>query len=122
MDFQSSILGKILRNVAKKLGVKHVPEIYKGTIESYAVSTINWFRAGEKYEQEVKDRFVTLLDEYINRPDLIDPSHILEGVVVRFDSGFKFDAYKHKSWNFKVLEDIIALDNIPNMEDNQEIA
>lgn len=102
-----------IKERCKELGVKHVPEIFRGTIDHYVI----W--KNHRQMHDVKDEFVKLLDEYTNRPDLIDPSHILEGVVVRFDSGFRFDAYKHKSFQFKVLEDILSVDGIGNQEDDQ---
>lgn len=115
-----------IKERCKELGVKHVPEIFRGTIEDLLLSglstdgdkvlAINW-----NDNRLVKDVFIRLLDEYTNRPDLIDPSHILEGVVIRFDSGFKFDAYKHKSFQFKVLEDILSVDGIGNQEDDQNV-
>lgn len=109
-----------IKERCKELGVKHVPEIFRGTIGWYNANNINLSKIGYVWDnRNAKDIFVHLLDEYTNRPDLIDPSHILEGVVIRFDSGFRFDAYKHKSFQFKVLEDILSLDGIGNQEDEQ---
>lgn len=62
------------------------------------------------------------LDERVNKYcDGIDPigrNHIREGVVVRIENKEKFTAYKHKNFNFKVLEDIVKLDDIPDLEEN----
>lgn len=61
------------------------------------------------------------LDERVNRfVDGIDPigkTHIREGVVIRVENKEKFTAYKHKSYNFKVLENIIKLDDEIDLEE-----
>lgn len=102
----------------KDLGVKHVPEIYRGSMVDYAYEHPDFAEGVE--ETEVRDEFVKAIDEYVSRPDLVDPSHILEGIVVRNErTNFAFEAYKHKSFEFKVLEDILAMDGIENQEDVQ---
>jgi hypothetical protein len=62
------------------------------------------------------------LDERVNKfCDGVDPvgkNHIREGVVIRIENKEKFTAYKHKNFNFKVLEDIVKLDDIPDLEEN----
>lgn len=52
--------------------------------------------------------------------DGVDPvgkTHIREGVVVRVDNKEKFTAFKHKNFNFKVLEGIIKADDVLDMEE-----
>lgn len=41
------------------------------------------------------------------RPEPLDPSHIMEGIVIRVDSDRGTEFYKMKSWVFKVFEGII---------------
>lgn len=101
-----------------ELGVKFVPEIYSGTI--YDFVSKSYTLPKNIGSDEIKAKFIQLIDQYVSRPDIIDPSHILEGVVIRIESGLDFMAYKHKSFEFKVLEDILSLSNTINEEDLQE--
>lgn len=78
-----------LKRRCSELGLKHVPEL----------------------KQFIFDGDLEALDQYLNEVvegvDLIDPSHVREGVVIRVDSanGYHY-ALKHKSWTFYVLEGI----------------
>lgn len=72
-----------------ELGVSHVPEIvspfvYDGDSESLR----------------------KLVEEHTTGEDLIDPSHIREGVCVRVENGMKLDIYKSKQHIFLVLEGV----------------
>ena len=59
---------------------------------------------------------------YYDGPDPIGKTHIREGVVVRILNKPKFCAYKHKNYNFKVLEGIIKESaTAPDMEEAQDI-
>lgn len=62
------------------------------------------------------------VEQYFDGPDPIGKTHIREGVVARRCNSTKFDVYKHKNFNFKVLEGI-AKDTAttPDMEEAQEI-
>lgn len=54
--------------------------------------------------------------------DPIGKTHIREGVVIRIGNSSKFKAFKHKSFEFKVLESIIKDEaTAPDMEEAQEI-
>lgn len=53
--------------------------------------------------QYVMDRVM----KYVDGPDLVDPSHVREGVVIRILNRDGFAAYKHKNFAFKVLEGIV---------------
>ena len=62
-------------------------------------------------------------EKYCDGTDPIGMSHIREGVVVRITNRPKFTAYKHKNFNFKVLEGIIKDSAVaPDMEEAQELA
>ena len=88
----------------EQMGVKHVPVIK--TIDNFSVDDIDEFR---KYINEISDG-----------ADLIDPTHIREGVVVRVENRLEFTAYKHKSMDFKILEGIIKEDaTSPDMEEQE---
>lgn len=74
----------------------------------------------EKFIYDKQD-LMGLAEKYCIGESTIDPSHIREGVVFRFDKGNKFEAYKHKSFEFKVLEGIIKDLGVADMEEAQEI-
>lgn len=77
----------------KEIGVKHVPEVNFKHTHSLA---------------EVQ--------QYIERRDIIDERHPMEGVVLRVE-GTKPSFYKEKSFTFKVLEGIIKDSGQVDMED-----
>ena len=59
---------------------------------------------------------------FSNIHDRIDPSHILEGVVFRIVNRNTFIAFKNKTFEFKVLENIIKdTASAPDMEEMQEV-
>ena len=61
-------------------------------------------------------------EQYYDGPDPIGKTHVREGVVVRIVNRPKFCAYKHKSFEFRVLEGIIKdTAAAPDMEEAQEI-
>ena len=61
------------------------------------------------------------VEEYFDGPDPIGKTHVREGVVARIVNRPSISVYKHKNFNFKVLEGIIK-DNAdaPDMEEAQE--
>jgi len=62
------------------------------------------------------------VEEFYDGPDPIDPSHLREGVVARIDNRPIFAAYKHKNFNYKVLEGIAKLEaSAPDIEEAQEV-
>lgn len=81
-----------------KWKIKHVPEmdrfIYDGN----------------------EQRLMDYIESLVEGPDLIDPTHIREGVCVRVDSS-RWSCFKHKSWTFKYLEGIIKDNDEPDMEE-----
>jgi len=51
-------------------------------------------------------------------PDVIDPSHIREGVCVRLENnGYNLRILKAKSFNFRVLESIEKDSGVLNLEE-----
>ena len=88
---------------AEKLGVKCVP-----TFEKFIFTT--W------------DDLMQRVEKYYDGADPIGKSHIREGVVVRIDNRPSFTAYKHKNWNFKVLESIVKdTSDEPDIEEAEEL-
>lgn len=63
-----------------------------------------------------------MAEYYYEGPDPIGKTHVREGVVVRVVNRPKFTAYKHKNFEFKVLEGIIKdVADAPDMEEAQEV-
>lgn len=87
----------------EKMGVKCVP-----TFEKFIFTT--W--------EDLMER----VEKYYDGEDPVGKTHVREGVVVRIDNREKFTAYKHKNFNFKVLEGIVK-DNAdaPDMEEAEEL-
>ena len=62
------------------------------------------------------------VEEYFDGPDPIGKTHIREGVVARIVNRPTIAVYKHKNFNFKVLEGIIKEDAAaPDMEEAQDV-
>lgn len=79
---------------------------------------------GVKYCPELESLTFTSVEDLMERAntyvDGIDPvgkTHIREGVIVRIDNREKFTAFKHKSFNFKVLEGIIKSNDVLDIEE-----
>lgn len=89
------------QNYCEKIGVNHVP-----VIETFIVDDI--------------DDLINKAEENHDGHDLIDPTHIREGIVFRIENRDKFRAYKKKGWNFKVLEGIIKEEALePDLEEQE---
>jgi tRNA-binding EMAP/Myf-like protein len=104
----------LVKTRCEQMGVKHVPELTKVTFGNL----IGGFGDAEEDERKM---FMHVVNLYADGPDPIGKSHIREGVIVRIDNKEKFTAFKHKSFNFKVLEGLIKADaEAPDMEENQD--
>jgi hypothetical protein len=84
----------------RELGVKYVPEIDQDV-------QVLWNNV---------DNSLDLIQDYVEQPDLIDPRHPMEGVVLRVE-GSKPEFYKEKSFTFKLLEGIAIDSGIVDMEE-----
>jgi hypothetical protein len=63
------------------------------------------------------------VEEYFDGPDPIGKTHIREGVVARIVNRPNIAVYKHKNFQFKVLEGIIKDEAAePDMEEAQDIS
>ncbi len=99
-----------MRYRCEQIGVKTVPVMWSGIIENTSNDENTNFNAGEWIRNKA--------EEYYDGPDPIGKTHIREGVVVRIVNRPKFCAYKHKNFEFKVLENIIKLNaEAPDMEE-----
>lgn len=87
----------------EKMGVKCVP-----TFEKFIYTT--W--------EDLMER----VEKYYDGADPVGGTHIREGVVVRIDNRESFTAYKHKNFNFKLIEGIIKdTSDAPDMEEEQDL-
>jgi len=99
---------------SKEIGVNHVPEI--GTTSMDKLWDNN--RTGD--ERDVQQSLLELVDHLAQGTSVLDHSHIKEGVCVRIDQyGLKPKVYKHKSFNFKVLEGIAKDSGVVDSEEAQ---
>lgn len=107
-----------MRYRCEQMGVKTVPVFTKFTIPEFYqlpdnVVSLQAVDAGE-YVRKIAEDFYA-------GPDPIGKTHTREGVVVRIINRPKFTAYKHKNFEFKVLEGIIKdTAAAPDMEEAQE--
>ena len=102
-----------MRYRCEQMGVKCVPVFTRFMLNDYDLE-LDTRTAGEI----VKD----IAERYYAGPDPIGKTHTREGVVVRIINRPKFCAYKHKNFEFKVLEGIIKeTAAAPDMEEAQEL-
>jgi hypothetical protein len=97
-----------------EIGVNHVPEM--GTTSMDKLWDHN--RTGD--ERDVQEDLFKMVDHLAQGNSLLDDSHLKEGVCVRIDQhGIRPKVYKHKSFNFKVLEGIIKDSGVIDSEEAQ---
>ena len=75
----------------------------------------------EKFIFTNLDDLMERVNKFVDGVDPIGKNHIREGVVIRIDNKEKFTAFKHKNFNFKVLEGIIKEDNILDIEEAEDV-
>lgn len=103
-----------MRYRCEQMGCKTVPVMWKG----FADETIDWNDAGMTAGEWVMEK----AEQYYAGPDPIGKTHTREGVVVRIVNKPKFCAYKHKNFEFKVLENLIKVEaEEPDMEEAQDL-
>jgi RNA ligase (TIGR02306 family) len=92
-----------------EIGIKHVPEI-----ETLMLNSL------DKDDRDVQSEFFEKIDGHAQGDSILDNRHLREGVCVRIDQyGLKPKVFKHKSFNFKVLEGIIKDSGIVDAEEAQ---
>lgn len=104
-----------MRYRCEQMGVKCVPVFWTGFIpENPASADDPTITAGEWIMNKA--------ERFYEGPDPIGKTHVREGVVARVINRPKFTAYKHKNFEFKVLEGIIKdVADAPDMEEAQEV-
>ena len=102
-----------MRYRCEQMGVKTVPVFTKFILNDYDL---------ELDDREPGEIVKDIAERYYDGPDPIGKTHIREGVVVRILNRPKFAAFKHKNFEFKVLESIIKVEaEAPDMEEAQEV-
>lgn len=95
-----------IRYRCEQMGCKSVPVFKKCYIEN---------------NDDAGEYVFNLANDLCEGNDPIGLTHIREGVVVRIVNSPKFKAYKHKGFNFKVIEGIIKENaEEPDIEEQQE--
>jgi hypothetical protein len=113
-----------------QMGVKYVPVFEKFIIpETEEIHTDEWVEGHHgDYEEIIEECNVNpgeyvlrKVEQYFDGPDPIGKTHIREGVVARIVNRPTIAVYKHKNFNFKVLEGIIKdTADAPDMEEAQD--
>ncbi len=107
-----------MRYRCEQMGVKTVPVMWRGFIPVIE----NDEALPEEYAETPGSFVKNIAEKYYDGADPIGKTHIREGVVVRIVNRPTFTAYKHKNFNFKVLENIVKVNaDAPDMEEAQEI-
>ena len=92
----------LVKQRAEQMGFETVPEL-------------------ERFIYTTEEDFLARVAKYEDIPSTIDSSHIIEGIVIRKMNGTRFDVAKDKSFNFRVLENLIKVDaEMPDMEEMEE--
>lgn len=92
----------LVKQRAEQMGFETVPEL-------------------ERFIYTTEEDFLARVAKYEDIPSTIDSSHIIEGVVIRKMNGTRFDVAKDKSFNFRVLENLIKVNaEMPDMEEMEE--
>lgn len=121
-----------MRYRCEQMGVKCVPVLWKGIIPPK--SHENGYPTND-FIADNDDKFMDWIyaktpgewvkykaEQYYDGPDPIGKTHVREGVVVRIVNRPSFTAYKHKNFNFKVLEGIVKdVAEMPDIEEAQDL-
>ena len=109
-----------MRYRCEQMGVKAVPMFWRGylTSDNYTYVCID---EDSNPIGTVADYVQYLAESFYEGADPIGKTHVREGVVVRIVNRPTFTAYKHKNFEFKVLENIVKVNaEAPDMEEAQE--
>lgn len=111
-----------------QMGVKYVPVFEKFIIpqdewvEECFDCEGEWGEWGRRRNCTPGEYVLRKIEQYFDGPDPIGKTHIREGVVARIVNRPTIAVYKHKNFNFKVLEGIIKDDaSAPDMEEAQDV-
>ena len=109
-----------MRYRCEQMGIKCVPVFWKGIIPSNEAE-MGMRHDHDEFPIDAGKWILNKAEEFYDGPDPIGKTHTREGVVVRILNRPKFCAYKHKNFEFKVLEGIIKdTASAPDMEEAQD--
>ena len=115
-----------VRYRCEQMGIKTVPVFERFIIprfDNVVQLDEQGYYVGEDTSHEINPGEYVLrkVEEYFDGPDPIGKTHIREGVVARIVNRPNIAVYKHKNFQFKVLEGIIKDEAIePDMEEAQD--
>jgi hypothetical protein len=112
-----------MRYRCEQMGVKCVPVFGKAIIFADKLHFIAPNGTSKDYlisNNNIGDAVIKCAEEFYSGTDPVGKTHIREGVVVRILNRPKFCAYKHKNFEFKVLEGIISEKLASSTEDIAE--
>ena len=99
-----------MRYRCEQMGIKCVPVFCKAAIDVegiYVYSPDSELYGYVHTGECVGNTVIEIAEKYYAGPDPVGKTHTREGVVVRIINRPKFCAYKHKNFEFKVLENIL---------------
>jgi hypothetical protein len=97
---------------AGELGVRHVTEL-----DTFVIRERFWTFNSDK--DKIREAFFQYIDNLVKGPSAVDPKHIREGVCVRVEGNLQnLKVYKHKSFEFKVLEGLVKDTGAVDMEES----
>ena len=110
-----------MRQRCEQMGVKCVP-LFDRFVIPYDLTWRFPNGSGEETYASAGEYVLRQVERWYDGPDPIGKTHIREGVVARIVNRPDIAVYKHKNFNFKVLEGIIKEDaTAPDMEEAQEV-
>ena len=74
----------------------------------------------DKFIYTTQEDLLARVNKYEFAPDILDPTHINEGVVIRVEKGLELKAYKFKNIYFKIIEGIIKEDALQSDMEEME--
>jgi hypothetical protein len=105
-----------------EIGINTVPIIARFSNYRALQEAAVAYHIGSGGRPDIDDRdYENIILEYLeylaSQPSMLDSSHISEGLILRTDNGLTHAVYKHKSFNFKVLEGIVKDAGVVDMEE-----
>lgn len=98
--------------------IEYTPEQIKSRCEQMGINTVVEF---DRFVFTTTEDLLSRVNVLVEGVDPIGKNHIKEGVVVRILNRNNFAVYKHKSFNFKVLEGICKAEAVvADMEESQD--
>ncbi len=105
-----------MRYRCEQMGVKCVPVFWEGIIPEE--NNLPYMDNEKTAVCSAGEWIMSVAEQHYEGPDPIGRTHIREGIVARIINRPKFTAYKHKNFEFKVLEGIIKeTAEAPDMEE-----